>query len=89
MATLFVRHQVKDVSTWKAAYDAFDAERRTMGVTSQGAYQSDGNPNEITVYHRFATIGAAKEFMDSPKLKETMVAAGVVGTPDVWFTNEL
>lgn len=31
MATLFVRHKVSDFAKWKAAYDAFDAERSGMG----------------------------------------------------------
>ena len=88
MATVFVKHKVKEFSSWKAAYDAFDAERSTMGVTSQGVYQTDGDPNEVTVYHRFATMNAAKEFMGSPRLKEVMEAAGVVGAPEAWFTNE-
>ncbi len=89
MATLFVRHQVKEFGAWKTAYDAFDAERKTMGVTSHGVYQADGNPNDITVYHRFNSMDAAKEFAGSARLKQVMEAAGVVGAPDIWFTNEL
>ena len=89
MATLFVRHEVKEFSTWKAAYDSFDAERKTMGVTSHGAYQADDNPNNVTVYHRFDNMDAAKEFAGSARLKEVMHAAGVVGAPDIWFTNEI
>lgn len=87
MATLFVRHKVKEFSVWKAAYDAFDAERKTMGVTNQGVYQADENPAEVTVYHEFETMDAAKAFAGSPRLKEVMERAGVMGTPDIWFGN--
>ncbi len=38
MATLFVRHKVKEFGAWKAAYDAFDAERNGLGVTGHGVY---------------------------------------------------
>ncbi len=89
MATLFVRREVREFGAWKAAYDAFDAERKKTGVTSQGVYQADGNPNDVTVYHRFDSMAAAKEFAGSARLKEVMEASGVVGAPDIWFTNEV
>ena len=87
MATLFVRHKVKEFSIWKAAYDAFDAERKTMGVTSHGVYQTDENPGDVTVYHEFESMDAAKAFAGSPRLKEVMESGGVVGNPDIWFAN--
>jgi len=87
MATLFVRHDVQDFGTWKAAYDAFDAERKTMGVTGHGVYQSENDPNNVTVYHDFETMEAAKQFMGSARLKEVMESAGVAGEPVIWFAN--
>jgi quinol monooxygenase YgiN len=89
MATLFVRHKVKEFTAWKAAYDAFDAERKTMGVTGHGVYQADGNPNDVTVYHEFENMEKAKTFAGSPRLKEVMKSAGVESTPDIWFANRI
>lgn len=89
MATLFVRHDVSDFGQWKRAYDEFDAERKTMGVTGDGVYQADGNPNGVTVYHEFGTMDAAKAFAASPRLKEIMEGAGVQGKPDIWFANRV
>jgi len=80
---------VKDFGAWKAAYDAFDAERQTMGVTGHGVYQVEGSPNDVTVYHHFDSLDEAKSFVDSPRLKEVMEAAGVVGAPDMWFANRV
>lgn len=87
MATLFVRHKVKDFGTWKSAYDDFDHDRQSMGVTGHGVYQADGDPNDVTVYHDFESMDAAKSFAASARLKEAMEAAGVVGAPDMWFTR--
>lgn len=89
MATLFVRHSVKDFGVWKAAYDAFDAERQTMGVTGHGAFQVDGSANEVTIYHEFDSMEKAKSFVDSARLKEVMESAGVVGAPEMWFANRV
>jgi quinol monooxygenase YgiN len=88
MATLFVRHKVKDFGTWKAAYDAFNEERQTMGVKAHGVYQAEDDPNDVTVYHEFENRDAAKTFMGSARLKEVMEAAGVDGAPDIWFTDK-
>lgn len=87
MATIFVRHRVKDFPTWKAAYDAFDAERRAMGVTDHGAYQTHGDPRDVTVYHHFESMDAARSFAESARLKEVMEAAGVEGVPELWFAE--
>jgi quinol monooxygenase YgiN len=88
MATLFARHKVKEFDAWKIAYDAFDAERKTMGVINHGVYQADDNPNDVTVYHEFDSMDAAKKFADSRRLKEVMSTAGVLGAPEIWCTNK-
>lgn len=88
MATLFVRHIVADNAAWRKGYDGFAATRRELGVTSDGVYQLDGNPNDLTVYHEFASMEAAKAFAASPELKEAMAQAGVQGHADIWFTNK-
>ena len=88
MTTLFVRHRVKEFGAWKQAYDAFNAERKTMGVTDHGVYQADGNPNDVTIYHQFESMDKAKAFVGSPRLQEVMKSAGVMGEPDLWFTKK-
>ena len=89
MVTLFVRHQVKEFGAWKAAYNAFDEERKTMGVTSHAVYQSEDNPNEVTLYHEFKNLDSAKAFLDSSRLKEVMEMAGVASSPDIWFGKQV
>lgn len=89
MATLFVRHNVGDFATWKKVYDEIDATRKAKGVTSDGVYQADGNPNDVTVYHEFNTMEAAKAFAESPDLREAMQRAGVQGAPSIWFATRV
>lgn len=89
MATLFVRHDVADFATWKKAYDDFNAERATLGVTGHGVYQTEDNPNNVTIYHHFESMDVAKAFVGNPRLREVMAAAGVQGEPTVWFTTRV
>jgi quinol monooxygenase YgiN len=86
MATLFVRHDVADFASWKKAYDDFSDHRQNLGVIGQGVYQHEDDPNDVTLYHHFKSMDAAKAFMASPELKQAMKAAGVRGEPKFWFT---
>ena len=88
MTRLFVRHTVADYSTWRKVYDAFDTQRRPLGVKAHGVYRLVGNDNDVTAWHDFETPGQAKAFMASDALKNAMKNAGVQGAPSMWITNE-
>jgi hypothetical protein len=84
---MFVRHDVADYGKWKKDYDGFDAERRGMGVVGNAVYCSVDNDSDVTVTHDFESMDKAKAFIESPRLKEVMEAAGVTSPPAIWFTN--
>ncbi len=88
MARMFVRHSVKDFKIWRKAYDAFDDERRGMGVIGDAVYQALDDANDVTVSHDFKTRKRAEAFAASPRLKEIMKGAGVKGRPKIWFVKE-
>jgi quinol monooxygenase YgiN len=89
MTTMFVRHTVKDFAAWKKVYDEFDKERQGMGVTGHAVYQAEGAPNEVIVTHDFKDAASAKAFFGSPRLKEIMEQAGVVGEPVAWLATKV
>jgi hypothetical protein len=88
MARLFVRHDVTDYKAWRRAYDDFDAERRSLGVTGHAVFQSADDPNDVTVWHDFSTLEDARRFSSSPRLNEVMGKGGVKGAPQIWFVNQ-
>jgi hypothetical protein len=89
MATVFVRTRVNDYKTWRGYFDDFAATRRNAGSTGDAVYQSDADPNEVVVVVDFASMDAAKAFAGSEDLRQRMQESGVVGAPDVWFTNRV
>jgi hypothetical protein len=89
MATLFVRHKVTDYTAWKRGYDEFASLRKEGGVSSDGIYQLEGDPNDLTVYHEFASVAAAKAFSEDPRLQQAMQQLGVQGQPQIWITNRV
>ena len=87
MVRIFVRHPVTDYGHWRTAYDAFDAVRQQMGVTGHGVYRGVDDPNDVTVWHDFASAEQAKAFAASDELRHAMDEAGVAGPPAVWFVT--
>ncbi len=88
MVRLFVRHDVSDFSVWKQAYDAFDAERKGMGVRGDAVFQAADNPNDVTAWHDFDSLESAQAFASSDRLKQVMGEAGVAGEPTIWFATQ-
>jgi quinol monooxygenase YgiN len=88
MARLFIRHTVSDYDAWRKFYDDFDEERRGMGVHEHAVYRSINDPNDVTVWHDFGSVEAAKAFASSDRLREAMEEAGMVGEPGIWIVEE-
>lgn len=88
MATLFVRHSVKDYDVWRKGFDAFQTVARQHGAKSGAVYQEAGNPNDVTVTHDFDSVEAAQSFAQIKELKKAMAEAGVVGAPTIWIANK-
>jgi len=86
MIRMFVRHPVLDFAKWKAGYDAFDEERKGLGVQGEAVFIAVDNPKDVTAWHDFESLEAAHAFIESPRLREVMSAAGVAGEPQIWFT---
>ncbi len=87
MVRLFVRHNVADFDAWKSQYDAFDEERRGMGVRDHAVYRNLDDGNDVTVWHDFDSRAAGEAFAGSDRLREVMQEAGVVDAPTLWFVN--
>ena len=87
MVRMFIRHGVRDYRIWRKAYNAFDKERRGLGVTKHAVYRAVGKPNDVTVSHDFASISVAKKFAGSRRLREIMKGAGVRTKPVIWYVK--
>jgi hypothetical protein len=87
MVRLFVRHKVHDYAAWRKGYDAFDPTRVKLGAHGHAVYRGVDDANDITVWHDFNSLEAAKAFANSTELKVAMSGAGVIGAPTVWFTR--
>ncbi|HXX62252.1 MAG TPA: hypothetical protein VEO56_00535 [Bacteroidota bacterium] len=85
--TVIVTHAVKEYASWRKVYDADEPNRKAMGFKVWGVYADVKDPNMVTIIGTFPSASAADAFMASPKLKEAMDKAGVVGKPDIKVLN--
>ena len=83
IVTVLVSHEVKEYASWRKVYDADEPNRKVMGFKVWGVYTDVKNPKWVTIIGTFPNAGAVDAFMSSPKLKEAMENAGVIGKPDV------
>ena len=58
------------------------------GVIAESVYQAKGDPNNVLVLHRFATMQAAETFFANPQLLDALRQAGVEGQPRIEFYEE-
>jgi heme-degrading monooxygenase HmoA len=89
MSYLLVKHTVKDYATWKTAYDGHAATRKAAGSKGARVLRGSENPNEIVVITEWDDLKKARQFGQSPDLREAMERAGVIGQPSVTFLDEV
>lgn len=89
MKTVIITHEVKNYSVWRKAYDADAVNRSKAGFHPTGEYQSESNPNMVTVIVEAPSLEAVNSFMSNPELKASMEQGGVIGVPDVKILNKI
>lgn len=87
LAGAIVRHEVSDYAVWKRGFDAHGTARAAAGIIGHAVNRVAQNPNMIVIYLQAETLDALRAFASSPDLKKVMKEVGVVGAPDITFTN--
>ena len=89
MAFVIFRSKVESFAKWKSIYDSNKEFRRNAGLKSDRAFQSKDDPNELVILFEWDSLERAKQFANSPELRERMQQAGVIGKPEVLFLEEV
>jgi len=82
MVYVSLRLNVESYDKWRAGFDANDSFRRAGGSTGVNqVYRDVDNPNAVSLVLEWEDAEKALAFLNDPKLKEIMQAAGVIGAP--------
>ncbi len=88
MASLLIRHKVKDFETWKTGYDAHQPKRTEAGLTEKFVLRGADDANEVVLLFEARDLNRAKVFATSQDLREKMQEVGVIDKPDIYFLNK-
>ena len=81
MVTVIGTHEVKDVKSWKTAFDSDEVNRNNAGVKVHGVFSAINNPNMVTIHMEFPSEEVLNGMMSNPDMQKTMAEAGVIGEP--------
>ena len=85
---ILIRHPVEDIDKWKDGFDAHASAREAGGATGTNIIMRNADvSDEIVVLMEWSDLAKAREFAQSPDLKEVMQKAGVTGPPDIRFLD--
>lgn len=88
MITMYAHFKVQDYAIWRKVFDEGAPLRARSGCSGQQIFQSQSDPNELTILTEWKNVDQAKAYATSNDLKEGMKNAGVTSQPDVMFLAE-
>jgi quinol monooxygenase YgiN len=89
MVHVLVHHKVSDFNRWKESFDSHLSTRMRAGELGYRLFQSVDDPRDVTLLLDWDSAEHARQFMGSEELRDRMQQAGVVGTPDVQYIQDV
>ncbi len=89
MVIVLVRHKVADFGRWKQVFDGNFGIRHGAGELSCRIFHAHDNGTDLTLLFEWETLEKARAFFASEPLKSGMQQAGVVGSPEIVYLDEI
>ncbi len=89
MIHVLVRHKVAEFNRWKESFDSHLNTRMHAGELAFRLFQGVDDPRDVTLLLDWDSVEHARRFMSSDELRSRMQQAGVVGTPDVQYIEDV
>ncbi len=89
MVHVLVHHKVADFTRWKESFDSHLSARMHAGELGFHLFQSVDDPRDVTLLLDWDSVEHARQFMSSEGLRSRMQQAGVVGTPDIQYVEDV
>ena len=75
------RIRVADYVTWKKNFDASDEHRKQAGEKSYQLFRAADDPNDLTLLCEWQSVEQARQFLESPELRQMQTESGVMEMP--------
>ncbi len=89
MPYLIVKHKVKDFERWLAVFNSHAEAQKDAGFRDVQILRDYQDPNIVFCFFRVVDIVSARAFTQSPDAGDVMEQAGIIGTPEGTWLEEL
>ncbi len=89
MGFVTIKARIADYDTYKKVYDGMTSVRKEWGCVSERAFRNSSNPSEVMVLLEWDDMRKCQEYTMSTDARDAMSRAGVQGTPEITFLNEV
>ncbi len=89
MVNVLVRHKVSDFTKWRQVFDEHFGMRHAAGEMTYRIFHNHDDASDLTLIFDWESLASARAFFASEKLKQGMQQAGVSGTPEIIFLDEV
>ncbi len=89
MVHVFVRQKIRDYQSWKSVFDSRDDIRVSGGERSWWISHVAGDPSNLVLWFEWDTLEHARNYFESPVLKDVREQSGVLDTPEIYFLEEV
>ena len=83
------RHKVSDYKSWKKGFDKALSIRKAGGEKSFQIFKVNSDGDNLFLLFKWDSLEHARQYFDSPELKQAMKEAGVTEKPDIYFLEEI
>ena len=89
MATMIVRLRVEDFERWRRVFDAMAPARLENGIVGASIHRDAEDPAVVVTILTAGSLAEARAWGRSEVLRRAMDDAGVIGTPEVAFLEDV
>lgn len=89
MNYLIVKHKVADFEKWLAVFKSHEKIQEEAGFYDLQIMRDAFEPNIVTVLFKVKDVNTAKAFTSSQSSSQAAVDAGVIGTPEGFWLQEI
>jgi heme-degrading monooxygenase HmoA len=89
MPHALVRITVEDFAKWRPVFEEAATLRKAHGSKGVQIFRSVDKPNEVVLVAEYEELEKARQLFQSPEFREATKRAGVLGSPEVSFLDEV
>jgi hypothetical protein len=89
MLIQLVHHKVKEYRRWRTVFDEHAPTRKEAGGQGCTIYRTTGDSLDLVILAKWESQDRAIRSAEDSKLKDIMEKAGIIGSPEIYFLEEL